>query len=304
MSNPISPSLAVEAILAKARESTTFTPVEIKVYQEDHQVYPALLAKMKVSEAGIKIDCLEKFSELGGAIHMSSTDGSLSRTPYIANLILIRGLVDFLGDSTAEVREEAARKLVEKVPDLYIRNYGNEVIDRVIEKPGIGGAIRLLAKVGSERALSTLRSNPAITGQSEFETSIALAKLGDVGREEDLIMKYKQEVDEREKGHLALALGFVASPKTILVLARDLRNPMTYEWNQRAKRSFRVHVIEGLGQAYPMERRFWRPNGAPRNDSYYQAIEEWATWRLGVTWENPRPPFLYEMEVPMAAPKR
>lgn len=38
----------------------------------------------------------------------------------------------------------------------------------------------------------------------------------------------------------------VAAPEAILALARDLRNPMTCEWDPMSRRSFRVHGIEGL----------------------------------------------------------
>jgi hypothetical protein len=116
-----------------------------------------------------------------------------------------------------------------------------------------------------------------------------------------LIEEYRKEKRDGPKREQAAMLGFVATPKAILALARDLRNPMTYEWNQMSRRSFRVHVIEGLGKAYPMEPLLWKPDGTPRDDRYYDGIEAWAEAKLGVTWDTPRPPFLYEMEAPTPA---
>jgi hypothetical protein len=45
-----------------------------------------------------------------------------------------------------------------------------------------------------------------------------------------------------------------------------------------------------------MEPIFWKPDGTPREDSYYQHIEEWVTAKLEITWDAPRPSFLYETD--------
>jgi hypothetical protein len=199
------------------------------------------------------------------------------------------------------VREAAVRQIFGNVPDLYLRNFGKEVVEKLVAYPQTSRAAQILAKTGSERALALIRSNRAIREQDELWTAQALAKLGDSAWEDFLILKYREEKDVGEKRELAMMLGFVGTPKTILTLARDLRNPTTYEWNQTALRSFRVHVIQGLSRAYPMEPLLWKPNGTPRDDRYYDSIEEWAETKLGVKWDAPRPPFLYEMDVPSPA---
>ncbi|MDB5047248.1 MAG: hypothetical protein JWO30_319 [Fibrobacteres bacterium] len=303
MSNIISPSHAADAIIAKIREGNGFELEEIKGFQESPKVYEALAAKMGHVDPKTKIDCLEEFLELGSILEVSKDDGRLDGPPYIADLILIHTMVAFLGDKDLDVQNAASRELLKWVPDLYLRNFSNELIGRIAANPGITDAAELLAKTGSEKARGMIRTNSVIRSQSDFSTRKSLAKLGDSLLEKEFIESYKREKDPREKSDLALALGFIASPKSILTLARDLRNPMTYPWNRQAPRSFRVHVIEGLHIAYPMEKLFWRPMFSPTEDTYYEAIEKWATEHLGVTWKEPRPPFLYEISVPTAAPR-
>jgi hypothetical protein len=302
MSDLISPSKTVDSILVRIKASDVFKPSEIKAYHESTQVYPLLITKMRDMDSEAKASCLQRFQDLGAIVDTSTEDGTLFVTPYIGNLTLIHALVDCLGDTSMDVREEADRALTENVPDLFIRNFSKELIDHVSEYPNLPDAAELLAKTGSERARALIRSNSIIRKASDFTIKKSLAKLGDSALENEFITSYKKEEDMREKRDLAYALGFIASPKTILTLAQDLRTPVTYPWNQRAPRSFRVHVIEGLGFAYPMEAVFWRPNSTPRTDAYYDGVEAWVTAHLGVTWKTPRPPFLYEMEVPMRAP--
>jgi hypothetical protein len=61
----------------------------------------------------------------------------------------------------------------------------------------------------------------------------------------------------------------------------------------------RVHIIEGLNRAFPTEPVFWRPFYRPEGDSYYETIENWITENLGVTWDQPRPEFLYQEDAPV-----
>lgn len=304
MSDLISPKHTADAIIARIVNRDGFTPEELKSYQESPQIYAALVEKIKTQNVETKTWCIGHFLDLGSMVEPSKEDGTLEGPPYIGNLVLIRGLVEFLGDKELDVQNRASREILDYVPDLHLRNFSKELIDRISADPNISGAADLLGKTGSERARALIRTNKVIQSESEASTKRALAKLGDSVLEAEIIESYKKENDLREKANLAHDLGFIASPRTILTLAQDLRTPLTYPWNQRAHRSFRVHVIEGLGKAYPMEPLFWRPRMTPTKDAYYQAIEEWATKNLGVTWNSPRPQFLYQIEVPMAAPRR
>lgn len=301
MTDFVSPQRSVDSILAKIRDAYSFRPEEVRAYRENPRIYPLLVEKLRTLEDDKQAAAIDRFDDLGAAIVPGEDGKGTELAPYIADLFLIQGLVEFLGDAGEDVREAAARRIFEDVPDLYLRNFGKEVAEKLVAYPQTSRAAQLLAKTGSERALALIRSNRAIREQDPMWTAQALAKLGDSAREDFLIDRYRKEKDEGEKRDLAMMLGFVATPKTILALARDLRNPMTYEWNQTGLRSFRIHVIQGLSRAYPMEPLLWKPNGAPRDDGYYDAIEDWAETKLGVQWDAPRPPFLYEMEVPTPA---
>jgi hypothetical protein len=301
MSEIVSPQRSVDSILAKIKASHSFRPEEVRAYQENPHVYPLLMERLRTLEDAGQAAAIDRFDDLGAALVAGEGGEGLAFAPYISNHFLIQGLVEFLGDKGEDVREAAVRQIFANVPDLYLRNHGKEVAEKLVAYPQTSRAAQLLAKTGSERALALIRSNRAIREQDELWTAQALAKLGDSAKEDFLIGKYRKEKDDGEKRELALMLGFVATPRTILALARDLRNPMTYEWNQTGLRSFRVHVIQGLSRAYPMEPLLWKPDGTPRDDRYYDAIEDWAESKLGVTWDAPRPPFLYEMEVPAPA---
>jgi hypothetical protein len=298
MSNLISTSHTVNSILEKIKQENEFEPSAIKSYQESPQVYIALAAKVKTLEGKVKVSCIEHYQELASVPYISPEDNSLSTTPYLGDLTLIHSLVEAMGDKDRDVRNAAAKQLYENVPDIYIRNFSKELIDHITAYPTVDNAPELLAKTGAERARALIRTNSALRKVSNFSTKKSLAKLGDSALENAFITSYKKEEDMREKRDLAYALGFIASPKTILTLAQDLRTPVTYPWNQESPRSFRVHVIEGLGMAYPMEAIFWRPSSTPRADAYYDGVEAWVTAHLRVTWKTPRPPFLYEMEAP------
>lgn len=304
MTHFISPSHAADAIILKFKSRGGFESAEIKSYQESPRIYQALISKMKDLDVETKTFGIGSFAELGSPIEPSAEDNAFMRPPYISDLTLIQALVGFLGDKNPDVRNAASRELLKNVPDLYLRNFSKELIEIIAADPGITDAAELLATTGSERARNMIRTNPLIREQSETSTRKSLAKLGDSVIEKEIIHAYKMEKDPEDKAKLALTLGFIASPKSILVLAQDLRNPLTYPWNQQAHRSFRVDVIQGLHIAYPMEKLFWKPAFSPTEDSYYGAIEKWATDNLGVTWSNSRPPFLYETSVPTPLRRR
>lgn len=86
-------------------------------------------------------------------------------------------------------------------------------------------------------------------------------------------------------------MGYMGTPKALNTLVADLLTPFTYAWNQMAQRSFRLHVIEALRQAYPFEPLLW-PSYRQTSDAYYEEIENWAIKTLGINFSRPRPPFL------------
>lgn len=130
------------------------------------------------------------------------------------------------------------------------------------------------------------------------ESMLALAKLGDKKAEKKVLEKYEDAHGPKKKAEAALDLGYVATDKTVMALARDIRTTEVYIWLAQSRRSMRVHIIMGLHRAFPTEPVFFPPIIKPKDDSYYEKVEQWLTNRLGVTWDRPRPPFLYEEEAP------
>ena len=124
------------------------------------------------------------------------------------------------------------------------------------------------------------------------------ARLGDEKAEDALYEAYYGTEGVRQKGELAKRLGYAATERLVAVLADEIRSPDVYLWNQRSRKSLRVHVIEGLHLAFPAEPVFWKPFFRPEDDSYYEAIEVWLVAKLGTTWERERPEFLYQEDAP------
>lgn len=189
-----------------------------------------------------------------------------------------------------------------ETPDSLVRNHASSIEKSLEAFPDIAGGALLLGKLGTQRALELLRESKALQQAEALEVQAAFGKLGVHENEAALIAAYRKATEPNEKRQFAWYLGYMAKPASVLAFARDLRSPFAYEWNQEAKRSFRIHVISALSMAYPREPLLWQPFYRPDGEEYYARIEAWAEQVIGVEWTHSRPPFLYEEEVPMGRP--
>lgn len=260
--------------------------------------------KWRKAETPQKIQALGGFVDLGGQLKPAFGENPRRYGPYLVEEHLIEAVVEALMHEDQELRNLACRILARETPDTLVRDHSLAIESALKKHPDLRDGARLVGKLANNRAWKLLKSSKALQDDDSLVVSAAFGKLGDFHREVELIEAYRAEADLREKETFALLLGYIAKPKSLLVLARDLRSPLFYTWNQKGRRSFRLHVIEALSLAYPMEPLLWKPGSYPRNDEYYVEIEAWAQRVLGVEWSAPRPPFLYEEQVPLAKPMK
>ncbi|MBK9118823.1 MAG: hypothetical protein IPM18_04365 [Phycisphaerales bacterium] len=288
----------VRDVLRDLASDSTYATAEVLRMQREPGFVAALLAAVPDAPAAARRPLVELAVELGRPRIPPAGDLPEYLAPYVADPRIVGFLVGELSAEDPEVRSRAGELLAVEVPDPLIRDYLPDVLAHLQRYPEIDGAAWLLGRTGAQRARELLESNAALRDANPAATQAALAKLGDVQAEDALLAAYRNAKEPRDKAEAALRLGYAGTVRCVLALARDIRTPETYVWMRLSRRSLRVHIIEGLHAAFPTEPLFWRPLLRPRGDEFYERIEQWITARLGVTWEQPRPPFLYEEDAP------
>lgn len=277
-------------------------PDEVIDCRAERQCIGILSEKWRRSEKPQKIHLLPKFRNLGGQILEAEGEVPARIGPYLIVDEIVSLLVEALNAEDPEVRDEACRILANDTPDSLVRNHTSLIEKAWVTFPEIAGGALLIGKLGNQRALELFGVSHELQKTDSIEVQAVFGKLGQLEKEAALVTAYQNETDPKEKRNLAWYLGYMAQPKSLIALAGDLRSPFAYEWNQKAKRTFRIHVISALSRAYPREPLLWKPFFRPTGDEYYASIETWAEQTLGIEWNQPRPPFLYEQDVPMRKP--
>jgi hypothetical protein len=251
-----------------------------------------------------RVTALGVLADLGAPLVQLGANFPPTPGPMVDDPLVIRELVARLRDPVRDVRSAAASLLVDRVSDGLVRDHSAEIIAAIAKQPSTDGATLLLGKTGAAAAEKLLRGEPRLRDAAALETQAALGRLGDRQAETSLIDACEKERDPGKRAQLLSWIGYMATVHAVLFLAREVRTPETYVWVMSARRSMRIHVIEALHRAFPAERTFWPPPFKPDGDAYYGAVEAWITKNLGVTWPQPRPPFLYEEDAPAAPPRR
>jgi hypothetical protein len=264
--------------------------------------YAGIVARWRISSIEERETALDEFPEIGAQFHTPRYDEELNYGPYLVEKSLIGAVVEALSDSNEGLRSKACEILALKVPDRLLHPNAASIEIALAKHPGMGHAARLAGKLPRRIAKRLLASSKEIPDAEQPELDAVFGKLGDTKRESRLIEAYDHETDSRLKTRMALLLGYAATPRCLRMLVRELRTPQYYEWNGRGKRSFRMHIIEALSLAYPEEPLLWKPYSYPSGDEYYARIEGWAMKELGAKWDRPRPPFLWEEQVPIPKP--
>jgi hypothetical protein len=292
------PSVTPE-IAAVLESGGRFSREQIAAYRQDPSLLPALVDSLPGRAAPHRKVAVELLVELGRGQHQPQPGWPLWPTPYVGDLRVVGALASCLGDPDGGVRDTASRVLAREVPDVAIRSFNPDIIRGLGLHPETTDAALLLGKTGASSAIELLRSTPTLRDANPENTRLALARLGDRNIETEIISEYAKAGRPSELRQRACQLGYLATPLAIITLARDLRNPSTYVWSGIASRSVRADIIECLHEALPTEPIFFPPAMPPDSDTYYATIEQWVSKNLGVTWPDPRPPFLYQEESPI-----
>ncbi len=298
MGNETSRPPRAAEIVALIQDGHDFDNDEYLEIGHEPSLIQNLIALAPGQTAEIRRAILDLLIEVGRPIYTDG-DGPERFAPYINNRAVISFMVTSLTDEDHELRNLAGEMLATEVPAPLLRDHSRELIDLIRENIGIKGAVPILGKTGASRARELLQANKQLQKANPRATQAALGRLGDREAESLVIAAYRRADTPRSKEEEAHRLGYMATPRAVLALARDMRTPETYIWNMQSRRSLRVHLIEGMHLAFPTEPVFWPPQFKPSDDSYYEAIEQWITENLGVTWEQPRPEFLYQEDAPV-----
>lgn len=251
-----------------------------------------------------RADAADYIAELGGqwVEPRGEVSGYFGR--YLVDDSIVGALVAAVATTTHnELLNAVTKILVESTPDSLIRNHASELESALAKHPELLNKGMLIGKLGNRRGLKIIQNWKSYLENNPDESNAVLGKLGNAEGERKVIEAYLAEKDGTRKEAFAQLLGYMATPKALNTLAIDLRTPFTYAWNQRAQRSFRLHVIDALSRAYPFEPLLWRTIYRPTGDAYYEEIEQWAEKTIGVKFTRPRPPFLYQEDAPMMRPR-
>lgn len=291
-------------LVERLEEGETLTTDELLELGEQPDAVDTLIGFSDESEAR-RLALLPTIIELGRVViaENEETDEPERPGPIVTDPEVIAYLVQRLDDDASEVRDTASEALAEMVPSELLVEYTEVLLRQIEEFPENDSALLLLGKLDDPtRALELLDDTPALGAADSDNVIMVRARLGDPDAERALYAAYFDTDEPEEKGALAPRLGYAATDLTLEVLADEIRSPDTYFWVRTARRTLRIHIIEGLHLAFPMEPLFWTPFYRPEDDGYYEAIEQWLTDRLGTTWNRPRPEFLYQEDSP--APPR
>lgn len=243
--------------------------------------------------------CFTSLETLSAAIVDNKDNEGFSFGGYYNSKPIVGLFVELLYVQEYDLGKNACKTLATPgfYPDSLIRDYNDKILKVAQMYPKTPHIVRLIGVTGTDAAKKLIQTK--VVGDAPDIVSAAMAKLGDRKAQNQLIERYKKAEPGIQKEELAMLLGYVNKVKTVLALASDFRTDQTYIWHEPfASRSVRVDIIKGLHIAFPEEPVFWKPNDRPSEDDYYEEIERWLVENLGVKWNKPRPPFLYEMDAP------
>lgn len=294
--SPMTTDKQVREILLRLTDHESLSTREVMQFGDNPDAPTTLIRTLN----DLRLSTLDVMIELGRPVLPEDKPASLPRRPgqVVTDSTVVSYLVELLNDNYREMRSRACRALAELAPPSSLKPHLPDILGAVRRYPDMDRAVLLLGKTDTPEALRILNESEVLRTTDADDVIMVRARLGDQRAEQALIAAYTDTVDPQEKGALALRLGYAATPQTIRLLATEMRNPAFYCWNKQSRRSLRLHIIQGLHQAFPEEPLFWKPFFSPADDSYYGAIETWLTEHTKVTWDVPRPEFLYQEDAP------
>src|SRR5690606_17421895 len=197
--------------------------------------------------------------ELGRVLVPAHEDVPEHPGPIVTEPKVVHLLVERSYSKDGELRRGAFTTLADLVPAASLAPYPDTLHTVVQEYPATDGALLLLGKSSKPaEALALLQSTPALASSSSDDAIMVRARLGEQVAEDSLLQAYRDADDAKQREAVAWRLGYAGTDRLVDLLADEIRSPETYVWNMGLRRSLRVHVIEGLHQAFPTEPIFWK----------------------------------------------
>jgi hypothetical protein len=193
-------------------------------------------------------------------------------------------------DGAREAVMDALRK---RVAAAELAPHG-EAFVRALEAAPSQEAFLLVAKakpVSLADRVDRLARSPKWDGV--MEARVARAALGDRDVERDFLHAADAADAAHNAGALADALpplGLVGTDRCLRAVAARLRTPLVIDMPGAYQKSVRLDVLQALAYDYPAEPAL-NPNSI-NAESDYTAAERFCTRALGVTYEQPVPPFM------------
>lgn len=176
-----------------------------------------------------------------------------------------------------EADREAMREFVRQNPTFGTSDSGF----------GLQNAIANLGAAGRSRAsIKLLKSLEGQVPGFELSREAALARMGEVRYEREIIDRYRKASAGPDKASLASALGYISTEVTLSVLAADLRNDEIYKGA-----GFNQYVLSALtmGTEWTDKRTSYTRLGV-YDEEDFDTAEAWCSDHLGTEWNQPRPP--------------
>ncbi len=191
---------------------------------------------------------------------------------------------------------EAAFVLAWRVHDDLARNHAADLMPLIEKHHDLESIGWLAARLGSERARCLIAEGKIAPRMQSVHRDLVLGKLGDREAEQRSLERYHKAMmrdGELEDVQTWTAhMGSMATAAAVLALARDLRHPGTYAYLHDVERMVRADVLNGLSRAFPYDVELHQEFTSNED---YGCAERWAEMRLGVTWSEPRPPYVHEV---------
>jgi len=260
-------------------------------------IFPVLEERFPTLDAKVRKYVVEVAARVG-------TDPRMRQKRWLFSQGVAGFLVRVIArDPDRDVRNWAADLLVDHVPDAYLRRWAKEIV-AAAKRHSTDRDILLLGKTGAAEARQLLLNDEKFRKTSATSCDLALAKLGDTKRSEQFVQAFNKAKDPERKAALARRLGYVGDAACVMALARQMRSPMMVPTGGVVK-PLRVEIAEALSAVYPENPVFWIPYAKrPSDDSWYEGMERWLNGYLGVTWDQPRPPFAFTHSLPIPEPPR
>ncbi len=213
--------------------------------------------------------------------------GAVVRDPRVVATLVSAGGLQL--DDAKEVCYDA---LLYAVPRHLLRPHTAALLDDLRRNPD-ATTFLIVARLHDDRAAPVVAAlqEQDPTWLRTTEAQCCAAAYGDRLTELSAVERFVATTSPREKSALARELGWMGTRLALRALGEALRTPLVHD-DFPLRHSCRVEVVAGLRVTYTdavplFENRF-------TSDAAYDEAERFVTEVLGVTWTEPRPPFLWK----------